>query len=204
MVVSVIRMPAAFMPKSSPLWIRPGHAVHEDAVAGGGRDVEDDVPALAGGVAGPVVVRRSRCGRLWCSCRWRRRRCNARARWRRGLALLLLQPAAVVGQFERAVQRHHVVQVQLRAARPAGLRRCRSSPAGTLAGTLRPQDLARRLAEELPVLASRRGSFRGDDLEGVLDLRRQQVAVLVADIGGRALQVHEDPAVALAAAGRRS
>ncbi len=33
MVVSVITMPAEFMPKSSALWIRPGYAVHQDAVA---------------------------------------------------------------------------------------------------------------------------------------------------------------------------
>ena len=33
-----------------------GHAVHQDAVAGGGPDVEDDVPARAVEVAGPVVV----------------------------------------------------------------------------------------------------------------------------------------------------
>ena len=36
MVVSVIMMPAELMPKSSPLWIRPGAPVHQDAMAFGG------------------------------------------------------------------------------------------------------------------------------------------------------------------------
>src|ERR1017187_4374268 len=33
-----------------------GHAVHQDMVALRGHDIEDDVPALAGLIAGPVVV----------------------------------------------------------------------------------------------------------------------------------------------------
>ena len=42
--------------------------------------------------------------------------------------------------------------------------------------------------------------LRGDRLEGVLDFGRQQVAVLESDLGRLALQVHLDPAVALARA----
>ena len=48
MVVSVIMMPAALMPKSSPLWIRPGMPSMMMRWPFGGHDVEDDVPAFAG------------------------------------------------------------------------------------------------------------------------------------------------------------
>ena len=56
MVVSVIMIPAALTPKSSPLWIRPGEAVHQDAVAVRRRDVEDRCSSARRHVAGPVVV----------------------------------------------------------------------------------------------------------------------------------------------------
>ena len=45
---------------------------------------------------------------------------------------------------------------------------------------------------------------RGDGLEGVLDFGGQQGAVLESDLAGRALQVHLDPAIALARRARLS
>ena len=57
MVVSVIIMPGRIDAEIVAGVDQAGHAVHDDAVALGRRDIEDDVPAFARRVAGPVVVR---------------------------------------------------------------------------------------------------------------------------------------------------
>ena len=55
---------------------------------------------------------------------------------------------------------------------------------------------SRGLAEELPILLLLVGHLGRDRFEVVLDFGGQQVAVLEADLGGRAFQVDLDPAVA--------
>ena len=66
---------------------------------------------------------------------------------------------------------------------------------------VRPEDLLRGLAEEGPVLLLVVRQLGGDLFVVVLNLGGQQVAVLEADLGGRAFQVDLDPAVALGRAG---
>ena len=153
MVVSVIMMPAELMPKSSPRVDQAGHAVHDEAAALGGRDVEDDVPALAGGVAGPVVVARSPRGRPWCSCRWRRRRCSdrrARRRWRACRWLCRATCRSRGSPARRSARR---------CPRRSSLTPLRLQPVddavqlvAILLLDVRPEDLFGGLAEEGPVL----------------------------------------------------
>ena len=128
MVVSVITMPAEFMPKSSPLWMRPGQAIHQDAVARARADVEDDVPARARDVAGPVVVADDDPAVPGVAAGGDERAAVARARPERPV---LVVSHGVVAELDARVQRDDVPQVHLHAAPRRRRRRSPGSPRGT-------------------------------------------------------------------------
>jgi hypothetical protein len=60
-----------------------------------------------------------------------------------------------------------------------------------------PHHVLRGIAKELPVFLAFVCLFEDGDLQSVSNLRRQQVAILKADLVRRAFQMHEGPAVIL-------
>ena len=202
MVVSVIMMPAEFMPKSSPLWIRPGMPSmmmwlpfagtiskmmfqRSPDVIAGPVVVRDHDPAVlgvaAGGDEGAAMVGRSRASTA--------------------VPVLLVVPLVVVRQLQPGVQGHDVPHVQLHAVRLQRLRRCPCSSSRYSCSTCGHSTVLRRLAEELPVLLlvvrhlCARSSLKLSRISGA-----SRYPCWIADLGGRAFQVHLDPAVVLGAA----
>jgi hypothetical protein len=64
---------------------------------------------------------------------------------------------------------------------------------------MRPQDVLRRGTIEVPIALGAVDVLELHDSEAVLDFRRQQISVLVANVGRRAFQMHIDPAATLEA-----
>src|ERR1039458_5815442 len=179
---------------------QPGHAVHDHPAARRWLNIEDDVPAFAGRIAGPVVVRHHHAMIFGVAPRRHERAAMvARAGPGARLAQTLVVPLVVVGQFQPGVERHHIPNVQLHALRLETFDDAVQFLAVLLLDA-RPQDLFRSLAEERPILSLFVDHLRRDRLEGVFDFGRQQRAVLESDLAGRALQVHLDPSIALAGA----
>ena len=115
--------------------------------------------------------------------------------------LLLVQPwHVVVRHFFERVERDDVVHVEIDAVR--------FHPVGDALQFLlvfgvdvRPEHLAGGGAEELPVAL---GLVRVEELDGferVGDFRREKVAVLKADVGGRAFEMNVGPSALLEAIG---
>ena len=168
-----------------------GHAVHEDTVPGRGPDVEDDVPARALEVARPVVVGDDRPAVAGVAAGGHERA----ALVGRAGAAVLVEGGRVVAELEARVQGDDVPQVHLRPGRGRAL----GDPLQLLAVLgvhPRPEDRLRRLAEEGPVALAVVGQVELRDGDRVRDLRCEERPVLVADVGGRALEADGDPAVA--------
>ncbi len=64
---------------------------------------------------------------------------------------------------------------------------------------MRPKHVLRCVAEEIPIVLRGVGVFEFHRREGVLNLRREQVAMLIPDLVRRALQVDVGPAALLKA-----
>ena len=168
-----------------------GHAVHEDAVPGGRADVEDDVPAGAFEVPGPVVVRDDRPAVP-----------GVAAGGHEGAALVggagaavRVQLGGVVAELDAGVQGDHVPEVDTSSRRRGAV----GDPLQLLAVLgvhAGPEDRLRGLAEEGPVALAVVGERELRHRDRVLYLRGEERPVLEAHRGGRALQADGDPAVA--------
>ena len=66
---------------------------------------------------------------------------------------------------------------------------------------MRPENFARGLAEERPVTLGATSVFELDGVEGVGNFGCEEISVLVADFGGRTLEMDVDPLVAFEAVG---
>ena len=165
-----------------------GKAVHDDPVAVLGRDVEHDPPPLAFDVTGPVVVGDHDVVVLGVTAGGHEGAAMIET-VRSGSRLLFLVvrvvPGHVVpGQFHEGVQRHHVVQVDRHyPVRPQALDD--SLQLGLVFGVdFRPEHVVGRFAEKRPVLVRIVRILQLHRLERILDFRRQQIAVLEANLVG--------------------
>ena len=115
-------------------------------------------------------------------------------RWRSLYSVSLVILRNVIAPFQRRVHGDHVPQVQLHALGARSIRNALQLLA-ILVFNARPHHLLRRRAEELPVLLVVVGQLQLEHLERVVNLRRQQVSVLVAHLPRSSLQVNVGPTV---------
>ena len=119
----------------------------------------------------------------------------------RGRKIVLFRvPLIEVRHLQPGVERDDIPHVQLHAVGHRAIGDALEFGA-VLGLDMRPEHVLGFLAEELPVLLFVVGHLDGDGLQGIVDLGSQQVAVLISDVGGAALQVYRDPAVLRGAAG---
>jgi hypothetical protein len=180
-----------------------GAAVHEDAVAFGGDDVEDGGPAFAFHVGGPVAVGDDDlavfgggAGRdEGAASAGGNESCGA------GFALLLQEPRdVVVGDLEMGVEGDDVEDINILAS---GLNAVGDAlEFGTVLGVDTGHDLVvGDGAEVRPRFACFVGVFELDGLEVVGDLGGEEVAVLEAYFAWRAFEMDVGPAVFLEGVG---
>ncbi len=178
-------MPAAVHAEIVAAVDQAGHPVHDDPVARRRRDIEDDVPALARRIAGPVVVADHDAAVLGVAAGGDERAAmvgHARVARRRAFALVV----ATCRNTATPARRSAPPRPRCPACTPlraAGRRRCRSARRDTPAPSCGQNMSLRGLAEELPVLLLVVRHLGGDVFEAVLDLGRQQVSVLKSDLG---------------------
>ncbi len=180
-----------------------GAAVHENAIAFGGDDVEDDGPALAFHVGGPVAVGDDDLAILGGGAGGDEGAAAARGYQSRGagFALLLQEPGdVVVGDLEVGVEGDDVEDVDVLAC---GLHAVGYAlEFGAILGFDAGHDLVVCDGAKVgPGLARFVRVFELDGLEVVGDLGGEEVAVLEADFAGRALEMDVGPAVFLEGVG---
>src|SRR5581483_5124182 len=108
--------------------------------------------------------------------------------------MLLVVFLVVVAPFERGVESDNVPEIDVGSVGFGAIGDALQFFAIFLVD-VRPYHVLRRIAEERPVLLVIVLRFKLKDGKHVLDFLREQIAVLVADLVGRALKVDEGPAV---------
>jgi len=180
-----------------------GAAVHEDAIAFGGDDVEDGGPALAFHVGGPVAVSDDDLAVFGGGTRGDE--CAAAARSDEGsgagFALLLQEPwDVVVGDLEVCVEGDDVEDVDVLASRLDAVGN--ALELGHVLGVDVGHDLVVGDGAEVgPILAGFVGVLELDGLEIVGDLGGEEIAVLEADFAGGSFEMDVSPAVFLEGVG---
>ena len=100
----------------------------------------------------------------------------------------------VIAPLHGAIQSNYVPQIQLHAVCI-----CTIGDAlhffPVLGLDVRPHHVLGCITEELPILRILVRLFEGGDFQRIFDLRREQVAVLEADFGRGAFEVHKYPTV---------
>src|SRR5208337_4790680 len=116
--------------------------------------------------------------------------------------LLLVEPwNVVVGNFFHRVQRNHVPQVHGRTVSLQAV--CDALQLLLIFDlNMRPQNVLRSLAVEIPFALGAMYVLELNGPESVLDFGREQISVLIANIGGRSLEMDIQPTVALETIGR--
>src|SRR5215471_13627551 len=172
-----------------------GHAVHDDAMPLGGHDLEDDVPTLAGRVARPIVVRDHDTAVFGVAAGGDERAAMiARPGAIAVRAGALVVPLVVIRNLQPRVERDHVPNVELHAARFESVGNSIDLVAVLLL-YMRPEDLFRCLSEKCPVMLLFVDHLGAYGLECVGNFVGQQVPVLESDLTGFSLQVNLDPTV---------
>src|SRR5262249_8963716 len=120
----------------------------------------------------------------------------------RGLqTLLFFHPRHVIlRQLDEGVHRNHIVTIELHAFR----RRARDDAVNLLLILLvhlRPEHLLGGAAVEIPIAFGLTLQQRFHHTQQILDLFREQRAVLIADLIGRAFEVDVDPSITLESPG---
>ncbi len=172
-----------------------GEAIHEDVIAVLGNDVEDDAPILTGHegiphavgddgmvVAGPVAggdEGAAIAGSHWTAA---------------DFVLLLVEPRDVVlRSFEECVEGDDVPEIDVADAVSVQAVGDALEFLPILWLDVRPVDVLRRIAEELPTASGTVGVVEAGDAEGLLDLRGEEVAMLESDLVGRSVEMDVDP-----------
>ena len=115
--------------------------------------------------------------------------------------MLSVVPVDVIRrQFQPRVHRRHVPNVQLRAARAQAFDNALNFSL-IFGRNLGPENVLRGVPIEVPALGTV-GQVEFDRLLRILDFAGELISVLKSDLGGRPLQMHEDPAVLFRAAER--
>jgi hypothetical protein len=115
--------------------------------------------------------------------------------------LLLFEPRdVVVGDFFEGVEGDNVIDVHVHALVVEAVGDALQF-LPVLLVDVGPENVLGGIAEEVPVALGAGGVVPADGFEGVLDFRREERAVLVTDVAGRAFQVNVDPFAFLEAPG---
>src|SRR5271170_231882 len=181
----------------------PRAAVHEDAIAFGGDNVEDGGPAFAFGVGGPVAVGDDDLAVFGGAAGGDEGAASAgcdESGWA-GFALLLQEPGdVVVGDLEVGVEGDDVEDVYVLAC---GLDAISDAlEFGAVLGLDVGHDLVVGDGAEVgPGLARFVGVLELDGLEVVGDLGGEEIAVLEADFAGSAFEMDVGPAIFLEGVG---
>ncbi len=168
-----------------------------------GDDVEDDAPALAVGVGGPVVVGDDGFAVFGPTAGGDEGGAIAgRGEVRCGGALLLLIRLRniVIGDLFHGVKGDDIPDVELVALRGGAVGDALELLLVFRVG-FRPEHRTRGFAVEGPVAFGAMRVVEADGVQSIFDLFRKQGSVLKADIVGRAFEVNVDPAVAFEAIG---
>ena len=182
----------------------PGETVGQHVIAVGGNNVEDDGPAATGGDVGPVAVGNDRL--VVPGHRSSRNQRTAVARRLedgrvRPLFLFVKPGNVVVRKFFHRVQSHHVPQIQVDAVGVQAIHDALQFLL-ILRVNMLPQNVLCGGAIEIPIALGVVRGHRANGVNTTCNLGRQQVTVLISDVGGRAFEVNVHPMIALEAIGR--
>ena len=159
-------------------------------------DIENNHPARPRQIAGPVVMRDDDLVILGHASGGDERAAIPRRFQLRILCsfLLLGQPRQVViGHFLEGIERDNIPDIEIHALRLDSIRDALQLLL-ILAIDMRPEHLTSGSPEEFPILPRLVHVEQFDGFKRILDLRRQEITMLIADVGRRALEMNVRPA----------